>query len=145
MDENIELMAHIYKVSDMGVTSTRSLLENLKNKENKIKELLEDQLQTYEYYFEVSKKYLDSLDIAAKKEGLLTKMGSEMGIMMETIKDNSDSAIAGMLIEGFTMGSIELEGMISKYKKKYNKDILSLVKDFLNFHKDSINKLKTFI
>ena len=25
MDENIELMAHIYKVSDMGVTSTRSL------------------------------------------------------------------------------------------------------------------------
>ena len=145
MDENIELMKHVCKTSDMGVSSTKSLIIDLKNKDNKIKELLEDELQTYEYYFEVSKDYLSKLDIEPTKEGFFTKMGSDMGIMMETIKDNSDSAIASMLIEGFTMGSIELEGMISKYKKKYNKDILSLVKDFLNFHRDAINKLKTFI
>ena len=145
MDENIELMKHIYKVSDMGVTSTKSLLENLKNKDNKIKELLEDQLQTYEYYYQVAKEYLSECDIVARKEGLLTKIGSEMGIMMETIKDNSDSAIASMLIEGFTMGEVELEGLISRYKKKANKDVLTLVREYQNFHKKSIEQLKTFI
>ena len=145
MDENIELMKHVCKTSDMGVTSTKSLLENLKNKDNKIKELLEDQLQTYEYYYQVSEEYLSDCDIVARKEGILTKIGSEMGIMMETIKDNSDSAIASMLIEGFTMGEVELEGLISRYKKKANKDVLTLVREYQNFHKKSIEQLKTFI
>jgi hypothetical protein len=145
MDENIELMKHVYKISDMGISSTKSLLENLKNKDNKIKELLEDELQTYEYYYNVSEEYLNSLDIIPKKEGLLTKFGSEMGIMMETIKDNSDSAIASMLIEGFTMGEVELEGLVSRYKKKANRDVLSLIKEYENFHKREIEKLKTFI
>jgi hypothetical protein len=129
----------------MGVHSTKSLLDNLKNKDNKIKELLEDQLQTYEYYYKVSEEYLSKLDIEPEKEGMLTKMGSEMGIMMETIKDNSDSAIASMLIEGFTMGSVELEGLLSRYKKKANRDVLKFVKDFKKFHEKSIQDLKTFI
>ncbi len=145
MDENVELMLHISKTADMGVHSTKSLLDNLKNKDNKIKELLEDQLQTYEYYYKVSEEYLSKLDIEPEKEGMLTKMGSEMGIMMETIKDNSDSAIASMIIEGFTMGSVELEGLLSRYKKKANRDVLKFVKDFKNFHEKSIKDLKTFI
>lgn len=145
MDENIELMKHIYKISDMGVSSTRSLLDNLKNKDNKIKEELEDELQQYEEYYKLSLEYLNSLDIEPKGEGLFTKMGSEMGIMMETIKDNSDSAIASMLVEGFTMGMTELEGLVSKYKKKINKDVLSFAQDYLKFHKKAIEKLKTFI
>lgn len=145
MDENIELMKHVCKTSDMGVSSTKSLIIDLKNKDNKIKELLEDELQTYEYYFEVSKDYLSKLDIEPTKEGFFTKMGSDMGIMMETIKDNSDSAIASMLIEGFTMGSLELEGLISKYKKKANKDIINFIKEFKKFHENEIEKLKTFI
>ena len=145
MDENIEIMKHISKISDMGLYSTKSLLDNLKNKDNKIKELLEDQLQSYEYFYKVSKEYLEKLDIEPKKEGFLTKLGSEMGIMMETIKDNSDSAISSMLIEGFTMGEVELEGLTSRYKKKANKDVLNFVKEFQKFHKNSIEKLKTFI
>jgi hypothetical protein len=145
MDENIELMKHIYKVSDMGVSSTKSLIDCLKNRDNKIKELLEDELQEYEKYHEKSKEYLNNLDIVPKKESLFAKMGSDMGIMMETIKDNSDSAIASMLIEGFTMGMTELEGLVSKYKKKINRKVLSITKEFLKFHKKSIEKLKTFI
>ena len=145
MDENIEIMKHISKISDMGLSSTKSLLDNLKNKDNKIKELLEDQLQSYEYFYKVSKEYLEKLDIEPNKEGFFTKLGSEMGIMMETIKDNSDSAIASMLIEGFTMGEVELEGLTSRYKKKANKDVLRFVKEFQKFHKNSIEKLKTFI
>lgn len=145
MDENIEIMKHISKISDMGVSSTKNLIDNLKNKDNKIKELLEDQLQTYEYYYKVSKEYLDKLDESPVKESILTKLGSEMGIMMETIKDNSDSAIASMLIEGFTMGEVELEGLVSRYKKKANKDVINFAKKFKEFHKDEIEKLKTFI
>ena len=145
MDENIELMRHISKISDMGISSTKSLLDNLKKKDNKIKELLEDQLQSYESYYKVATEYLDKLDIEPEREGMLTKIGSEMGIMMETIKDNSDSAIASMLIEGFTMGEVELEGLLSRYKKRTNKDVLKFVREFQQFHKDSIEKLKTFI
>ena len=145
MDENIELMKHVCKVSDMGVSSTKSLIVDLKNKDNKIKELLEDELKTYEYYYKISEEYLKEADVTPTKEGILTKLGSDMGIMMETIKDNSDSAIASMLIEGMTMGSVELEGLLSKYKKKINKDVLKFVSEFKKFHEIEIEKLKTFI
>lgn len=145
MDENIEIMKHLYKVSDMGVSSTTSLLENLKNRDNKIKELLEDELQEYEEYYKISEDYLKKLDIVPKGESLFAKMGSDVGIMMETIKDNSDSAIASMLVEGFTMGMTELESLVSKYKKKINSDVLDIVNKYLKFHKNEIEKLKTYI
>ena len=35
MDENNELLVHIYKTSEMGMLSTKQLLNTLKKKENK--------------------------------------------------------------------------------------------------------------
>ena len=41
---------HVYKSSEMGVYSTTSLINNLKNRENKIKHVLEMELKEYEKY-----------------------------------------------------------------------------------------------
>ena len=41
---------HIYDISYMGSYSTNKLLTTLKNKDNKIKKLLEDELQVYDLY-----------------------------------------------------------------------------------------------
>ena len=99
MNENLELLMHIYKTSDMGVYSTKSLLDTLKTKENKIIHVLEMELKEYEKYLNISSRLLTKNDVTPKGSGMMAKMGSDMGIMMETIKDNSDAAIASMLVE----------------------------------------------
>ena len=56
MKEKNELLMHIYDVSYMGEYSTNKLLSTLKNKNNKIKSLLEDELKEYESYKKKSEK-----------------------------------------------------------------------------------------
>ena len=48
---------------------------------------------------------------------------------METMKDNSDPAMAQMLIEGFTMGIVEMTSKIEKYKKVCKKNIIERKKN----------------
>ncbi len=136
---------HVYKTSEMGVYSTTSLINNLKNRENKIKHVLEMELKEYENFLKKSEKILIKNKVEPKSIKLLTKMSSSMGIMMETMKDNSDSAIAEMLIEGFTMGELEIKTKIEKYKSICDGKYLKIAHNFEKFHSNEIKKLKEFI
>jgi len=141
----MELMMHVYKTAEMGVHSTSCLINSLKNRENKIKHVLECELKEYEKFLKVSEKYLTKNEIIPEKTSLMTKMSSSMGIKMETLMDNSDSAIAEMLIEGFTMGELEMRTKREKYKKVCEKKYIKIVQDFEKFHKNEIEKLKLFV
>ena len=145
MNENNELLMHIYKTSEMGVYTTKTLLDYIRNKENKIKHVLECELKEYEDFMIRSKEILESEEIEPKGNNLMAKMGSDMGIMMETIKDNSDPALASMIIQGITMGVVEMESKINKYKTVCNKKTMNMANDFLKFQENEIEKLKTFM
>ena len=71
-------------------------------------------------------------------------MCSYLGINMEVIKDNSDSSIAQMLIEGLNMGKIEMEKKLDKYKN-CDKKIIKLAKELYEFQGNSIEKLKEYL
>ena len=145
MNENLELMMSLYKTAEMGVYSTTCLINTLRKKENKIKPLLESEIKEYEKYKKKSEKILNKKSLELPNNSLMTKMSSNMGIKMETIKDNSDSAIASMLIEGFTMGILEAKSKIEKYKSICDNKYLKIYKDFLKFQEKEIKHLKTFV
>ena len=50
-----------------------------------------------------------------------------------------------MLIEGLTMGSLEIESKIKDYEKKVERDTLKLAKDFLKFQEQEIETLKKYL
>lgn len=145
MNENNELLCHIYETAEMGVRSTTDLLKNLEGKDNKLKKAIEDELKEYEKVLKEVKKELKSHKVPLPKISMMTKMSSCMGIKMEVRKDNSDSAIAEMLIQGLTMGSIEMEKKINQYKEETSKSILKLAEELLEFQKNSIKKLKEYL
>ena len=145
MNENNELLMHIYKSAEMGVYSTTGLINALKNKDNKIKHVLECELKGYEKFMKESEEILVKRKVTPKKSGIMAKMGNDMGIMYETMKDNSDAAIASMLVEGFTMGVIEMETKVSQYKNIANRGVIKMARDFKLFQENEINKLKTFM
>ncbi len=143
--EDIELYKHIYQDSEMGHYTISKLLEELKQKDNKIKSVVEDILKQYESYYEESKSYLLEHDQDLKENGMMAKMGASMGIKKEVKSDNSDSSIAEMLIQGIAMGSLEMEKKIGNYEKDASKETLKFAKKFLQFQEDSITGLKKFL
>lgn len=145
MDENLELLTHIYETADMGAYTITTLINKLKDKENKIKFMLEKEIKGYEKYINISGKLLEKNDIKPKKTSLMAKMGSNIGIMKETMKDNSDGAIAQMLVEGITMGITVMSAKINSYRKIADKKTLKLAREFLEFQEDEVEKLKEFM
>lgn len=145
MNENLELLMHIYQTADMGVYATKNLLELLRKKDNKITHVLEEELKEYEKYAQISETMLKKCDVDPKSSGIMAKMSSDIGMTIETMKDNSDPAIAAMLIEGLTMGTVEMNIKIDKYKRTNKKDILQIAHNLLEFQENEIEKLKTFL
>lgn len=145
MNVNAEILTHIYKDASMGVSTLTDLLNTINNKDNKIKDVIEDELKGYERYVEDTKKLLKKYKGECKETGSLSKLSASMGIKMEMMKDNSDSRVADMLIKGFTMGVLDMNKKIDNYKDKIDKKVLNFSKDFLKFHENNIEALKKFL
>ena len=145
MDENVELLEYIYQNAEMGVFTLTKLLENLNGKENKIIKVAEKELKEFENFYKDSKKLLSKNGCSEKPNGTMTKMGASMGIKMETRKDNSDAAIAHMLIQGITMGTVDISTKIKNYKNVVDKTNLKLAEDYLKTLENQIEELKKYL
>ena len=145
MKEKNELLLHVYKDCDMSVTTLTELLDDLKEKDNKIKGVVEDLLKEYQSSFNRSKECLEKENIPLETEGIMTKMMANMGVSKEVKRDNSDSSIADLLIKGISMGSIDMEKKLEDYKKEVEKGDLKVAKEFLKFQQKAIDKLKKFL
>lgn len=145
MNENNELLEYIYQTAEMGVFSTTKLIEDINGKENKIKKVIEGILKGYENFLKDSKKMLEKKKTEIKKNSTFSKMGASMGIKKEVKEDNSDAAIAHMMIEGLTMGTVDISSKIKNYEREADKDILALAKKFLKFQEESIEFLKKYL
>ena len=146
MDESLEIVNHIYKDSEMAISTLTKLSTTLEKKDNKIKDTVEDIIKGYERYFKDAKKILNKNNCKKEKNGIVSKVMANIGIDKEVKDDNSDSAMADMLIKGVSMGSIDLEKKLAKYKDKEIDDkVLELANDFKDFQDDIIKKLKEYL
>ena len=144
MNETNELLEEVYKTAAMGRFSMMKLIEALKEKDNKIKGYLEELLEDYRNYEDQSKELLLKESIEPMEENAISKLMASMGIQKEVKGDNSDAAMAEMLIQGISMGSIEMEKQIKNYKDRVDKDDMKLAKKFLKFQEKAIEELKKY-
>lgn len=146
MNENLEIVNHIFKDSEMSISTLTKLSNTLEKKDNKIKDAIEDILKGYERYYKEAKRILTKEGRKKEKNSFITKMMANMGIDKEVKNDNSDSKMADMLIKGISMGSIDLEKKLKKYKdKEIDEKINELATDFKKFQDDCITKLKEYL
>ena len=132
MNENEEILEYIYQTSNMGYQSTKDLLNVIKTKDNKIKKIVCEISKNYEKYAKETEKMLKSQQLKAKPISLMAKTMSKMSINKEMMNDNSDSNIADMLIQGLTMGNLELTKHIDNYAKSADKQIIDIAKSLRN-------------
>ncbi|MBR3117470.1 MAG: hypothetical protein IKF36_06355 [Bacilli bacterium] len=145
MNDKIEIYKHIYQDSEMCISSIEELKKDLKDKDNKIKGTLDEIIKGFIKYKKESKKILNKMNSAPEKEGMFAKMMANMGIKKEVSSDNSDSHIAEVMIQGISMGSINMEKKIDNYEDKLDHGDLKYAKKFLDYEKDCIEKLKEYL
>lgn len=145
MKENNEVLILIYKDCDMSVSVLSKLLKDLKEKDNKIKDSVEDVLKEYQSFKDQTKELLDKDGVKPEKENFVTKIMGNMGVSKEVKEDNSDSSIADMLVKGISMGSIDMEKKLSQYKDYLDDNLKEFVESFLKFQESAIDKLKKYL
>lgn len=145
MLDEYEILNYVYKNAKMGSDSTNTLLKSLENKDNKIIEVVDDILDSYNSFLKKSENLLKQMNEKGKGYSPFTTVSADMGIKMQVLKDNSDSAIADMLINGLTMGEIEMTKMFSCFDENIDKDIKKLIRDFKDFQTNAIVKLKKYL
>lgn len=145
MNENNELIVLLYENTKMGVNNTKKLITLIKEKDNKIKFILEEQLQRYESLFKKCKKLIKEQKIKIPKSGILKSFTAITAMTMEVNKDNSDSKIASIMTRGFTMGNINIEAKIKEYNKEANKDTINLANEILDFGEKQVELLKNYL
>ena len=149
MNNQDELILYLCENVKMGLSSTTKIIKILKNKDNKIKKVLENYIKTYEHYLKMAKDLKQKYNVKTSKNKFMQKLMANTMIEEEIKRDNSDSKIANILIRGFTMGEIDLEKRIKDFvnnlDKKEKSDILELAKELHAFNKNSIIELKDYL
>ena len=143
--ENFKLYKHVYEDAEMACSSMENLIISLKDKDNKIKEAIEDIYKEYCTWKNEAKEKLSLLDEEPKEKNPVSKMMASMGIKKEVKSDNSDSAIADLLIQGIEMGSLNGEKALHAYSKELDKEQYKFLKDFTKFQQKAIEKLKEYL
>lgn len=145
MDETQELLTYLYQDSDMALNNLTLLINKINKKDNKIKKVIEGLIKGYENYLEKIKTYMKENNYEIQAKPLISKMGAYMGINMEVMKDNSDSRLADMLIQGLTMGVLNVTKKIDTYKGDAAKEVIGLAKEFKKFQQEGIDFLKKYL
>ena len=142
VDNEYEILDYIYKNASMGYESTMTLLKSLQDKENKIKEVVTDILNSYGNFTKESELLLCKINADGKKYNVMATMSANTNIKRKVSKDNSDAAVAEMLIKGLSMGQ---NNMANINKKDVDKKVLNLLGDFKEFQVNSIKKLEKYV
>lgn len=140
-----EVLDYIYKNATMGYESTMTVLKSLKNKDNKIKGVVVDIINSYEQFTKESELLLAKINADGKKANPLASISVDMNVMMKTMKDNSDSAIAKMLIKGLTMGQNNMAKVFDNLDSNLDKKVFNLLNDFKDFQTNAIRKLEKYL
>ena len=139
MDGNIELLNYIYQNSEIGKDTLTQLIkmttdENFKNN-------LQSQLNEYNSIFNEADEKLKSNNKESKSIGTLTKVSTYISINFNTLINKTPSHMAEMLIQGSTMGIIDITKKIKEYKSQ-DQTILGLANKLLQFEQKYIDELK---
>lgn len=142
MNGNVELLNFIYQNAEMGKDTTNQLIDIVEN--DSFVDLLKRQYGEYHDFFKAAKEKINELQKAAKGKDSFSKGMAYLMINVKTLRDKSPSHIAEMLIQGSTMGTVDLIKKMREYGEA-DKGILELADKLLQFEEKNIQELKNFL
>ena len=142
MKEDINALDEIHKGASMGQDAINYILDKVED--DSLKKELEREYNDYE---NIAKKiesiYPNYNEGKPHETNAMNKAMTWSGIEMNTMKDKSNSKIAELLLNGVNMGIIEGRKILNK--KKLNKEVNSIVSEYVSMQEKSVEILKSYL
>ena len=142
-DKNeINVLDELNKGACMGRDAIHFIMDKVED--DALKQELNRQ---YEKYNEISNKinkfYPQYSDEEPHKTNAMNKVRTWYGIEMKTMKDDSTSHLAELLLQGTNMGIIEGRRLLNH--KDTDTDVHSLIQEYVDMQEEAVEKLKQFL
>ena len=138
----MELLQFIYQNTKMGEDNLRALLPKVKD--TNLKSHLHKQLTGYSSLNNKAEEEIYKRSGSPKENGTIAKLSSKMGVTMNTMIDNTPSHIAEMMIQGSTMGIVDMTKRMGQFKDTDHKT-KALADEVLHFEQENIERLKSYL
>ena len=141
-NDDKNLLGGIYKLSETGMEAVKTVLP--KTKEAQLKNELQEQYNDYSKAKSQAERTLISGGIVPEQNSMFSKAVMWGSIQLNTLNDISSDHIAEMMINGTTMGIVDLTKHIGACKNASN-DITDYAKAFVKNEERHIDNLKAFL
>ena len=140
--EDINALDEIHKGACMGVDAINFVLDKVDDKN--LEKLLRSELKSYDATKDIIEKvYPKYNDGNPHETSVITKAMTWSGIEMKTMTDKSNSKIAELLLQGVNMGVIEGRRILNQ--KKINKEVESIITDYVTMQEKFVEDLKKYL
>lgn len=143
-NDNLNILDEVNKGATMGMDAISYISE--KAKDGTFKQVLDGE---YNKYKDISRRVSNIYDnYTDEKEphetNRMTKMMTWYGIQMKTMTDDTTSKLSELLMQGTNMGIIEGRRLINQ-NPNADKDVKSVLSDFVTMQEDSVETLKKYL
>lgn len=139
-----ELLNEIYSAACMGSDSIMQVTGKISD--GALKNELKTQLEGYRGFAAQAENALVGMGKAAKRPGMLKTMPATVSITLKAMADNSPSHIAEMMVNGLTMGIVEMKRQANNAaQSQVDPDAVKLANDMVTFQENSLNQLKQYL
>ena len=143
MKEHSEkLLGEIYKGAKMGMQATKTVLS--KSSDKALNKQLESQYDSYLKSAPEAEKKLIKNNKIPKENDILSKATLWGSIQMGTIADTGAPHIAELMINGSTMGIVDMTKSLNEYKDA-DMGASSLARRFIKNEESNIEQLKKYL
>ena len=141
MDKNEVLLQEIYKNTTMGGDSIVNLMDKVSDEE--MRSEMTNELERYREYSNRAASLLKERGLKPEEPGMMAKAGSKLGMAFNTMLDVTTSHIAEMMINGATMGIINIEKQFNESEPTGK--ARELAEEILDFEKSTADNLARFL
>jgi len=142
MDIDLEFLNYIYQNAEMGKNTIRQLINIVDD--TSFKQKLDSQLKEYNEIFDIAHNKTEEAKKASKGIAGFTKLTTYFMININTLINKSPSHVAEMIIQGSTMGIIDVTKKLKEYKDAH-KEIIALAQMLLTFEQQNVEEMKKFL
>ena len=142
-NQNLNILDEVNKGATMGMDAINYISEKVSD--DTFKQVLDTEFSKYE---EISQKvnnlYSNYSDKEPHETSTMNKMMTWYGIQMRTMKDDTTSKLAELLMQGTNMGIIEGRRLINQ-NQNAAEDVKNVLNDFVVMQEDSVETLKKYL
>ena len=142
-NQNLNILDEVNKGATMGMDAISYVSEKVKD--NDFKQVLDTE---YNKYQNISDRVNDLYSNYSSKEphetNTMNKMMTWYGVQMKTMMDDNTSKLSELLMQGTNMGIIEGRRLLNQ-NQNAEKDVKSILNDFVVMQEDSVETLKKYL